>query len=78
MARRIFCSLWLGGEAAAGCCTLRGGPYTESRYFGEGAGIAVRKGDTTLRRALDYALARLARNGIYADLYLKYFPIGFY
>lgn len=70
--------LWLGSDAAAGCCTLRGGPYTESRFFGEGAGIAVRKGDTTLRRALDYALAQIARKGIYATLYLKYFPIGFY
>ena len=38
-------------DAATGCCDLRGGPYTESRFFGEGAGIAVRKGDTALRRA---------------------------
>jgi polar amino acid transport system substrate-binding protein len=74
----VGAAIWLGSDAAAGCCAFKGGPYTESRFFGEGAGIAVRKGDTTLRRALDYALARLARKGIYADLYLKYFPIGFY
>ncbi|MBE7220665.1 MAG: transporter substrate-binding domain-containing protein, partial [Caulobacteraceae bacterium] len=74
----IGAALWLGSDAAAGCCAMRGGPYTESRFFGEGAGIAVRKGDATLRRALDFALARLTRKGVVADLYLKYFPIGFY
>lgn len=74
----VGAALWLGSDAAAGCCALRGGAYTESRFFGEGAGIAVRKGDTTLRRALDYALARLSRKGVFADLYLKYFPVGFY
>jgi polar amino acid transport system substrate-binding protein len=60
------------------CCSFRGGPFTESRFFGEGVGIAVKKGNYTLRRALDYALAVLARNGTHTDLYLKYFPIGFY
>lgn len=74
----VGAALWLGSDAAAGCCAFKGGPYTESRFFGEGAGIAVRKGDAALRRALDYALARLSRNGTYADLYLRYFPIGFY
>lgn len=74
----IGAALWLSSDAAAGCCAMRGGPYTESLFFGEGAGIAVRKGDETLRRALDVALARLTRKGAVADLYLKYFPIGFY
>ena len=74
----IGAALWLGSDAAAGCCAMRGGPYTESLFFGEGAGIAVRKGDATLRRALEVALARLTRKGTIADLYLKYFPIGFY
>ncbi len=54
-----------------------GGPYTDSNYFGEGVGIAVKKGNDDLRRALDYALVDLARRGVYTDIYLKYFPIGF-
>ena len=69
---------WLAGPEAHGCCAFVGGAFTESRYFGEGAGIAVRKGDDTLRTALDYGLARVAAKGTYADLYLKYFPIGIY
>ncbi len=74
----ITSSFWLAGTAAANCCAFRGGPYTDSNYFGEGVGIAVKKGNEDLRRALDYALAELARRGVYTDIYLKYFPIGFY
>lgn len=71
-------AIWLNGENAAGCCRFWGGPFLESAYFGEGVGIAVQRGNTSLRRALDYALHRVAEKGIYADLYLKYFPVGFY
>jgi polar amino acid transport system substrate-binding protein len=71
-------AVWLNSAASGDCCAFRGGPYTESRYFGEGVGFALRKEDSKLRRALDWALARLAARGVYAELYLKYFPIGFY
>jgi polar amino acid transport system substrate-binding protein len=71
-------AVWLAGEESADCCVFKGGPYTESRYFGEGVGIAVRKEDADLRRAMDWALARLAAKGTYAEIYLKYFPVGFY
>jgi polar amino acid transport system substrate-binding protein len=74
----ITSSFWLAGTEAQKCCAFRGGPFTESRFFGEGVGIAVKKGNYTLRRALDYALVQLAERGVYTDLYLKYFPIGFY
>ena len=71
-------ALWLNGTDASGCCAFRGGPYTESRFFGEGVGIALRKDNQAMKRALDYALKRVSERGIYADLYLKYFPVGFY
>ena len=74
----ISLAVWLNGTDSGGCCTFRGGPYLDSSYFGEGVGIAVRKGNVTLRRALDYALRHLAERGVYADIYLKYFPIGFF
>ena len=51
---------------------------SESRFFGEGVGIAVRTDDTQLRKALNWALARLFTRGTYAEIYLKYFPVGFY
>ena len=71
-------AVWLGGEDADDCCGFRGGPFLESRYFGEGVAIALRKDDAGLRRALDYALARVAAKGQYAEIYRKYFPLSFY
>jgi polar amino acid transport system substrate-binding protein len=76
----IALAIWLNGEGSKDCCRFLGGPFLESRYFGEGVGIAVRKGaeSTALRQALDYALARIARDGRFSALYLKYFPVGFF
>lgn len=72
----ISLSFWLNGAEASGCCAFKDGPFTDPRYFGEGVGIAVRKGNEPLRRALDYALARLDQRGALVELYLKYFPVG--
>lgn len=71
-------AFWLNDAATGACCAFLGGPYTEPRIFGEGAGIAVRRDAPALRQALDWALHRLAADGIYAKLYLKYFPVGVY
>ena len=69
---------WLNGSVGGACCAFAGGPFTETRFFGEGAGIAVKKGRDALRGAIDYALWRLAVDGTYADLWLKYFPVSPY
>ncbi len=74
----VTMALWLNGTDAGGCCAFLDGPFTESRYFGNGVSIAVGKGNVALRETLDYELAQLTRTGAFADLYLKYFPIGFY
>ena len=71
-------ALWLNGTDAGGCCAFRGGPFLSERYFGEGVGIALRKGNGDLRRLLEYGLKQLHQRGVYADLYLKYFPVGFF
>jgi polar amino acid transport system substrate-binding protein len=69
-------ALWIGGEEAGGCCGFAGGPYLESRFFGEGIGFVTRKQDETLRRALDFALQQLWKEGKYAELYLRFFPVS--
>jgi polar amino acid transport system substrate-binding protein len=74
----ILLAFWLNGSASGGCCAFRGGPFTESRYFGEGVGIAVRRGNDTLRLAFNWALFRLWEKGRFADLWLRYFPISPY
>jgi len=69
-------ALWIGGSASEECCALVGGPFLESRFFGEGIGFVMRTEDEVLRRALDFALQRLWDEGKYAELYLRFFPIG--
>jgi polar amino acid transport system substrate-binding protein len=71
-------SLWLAGEDAGDCCAFRGGPFVDSTLFGEGVAIAVRKDDSGLRRALDWALARVWAQGQYTEMFRKYFPVSFY
>ncbi len=72
----ISLAFWLNGTDSGGCCAFRGGPYLESRYFGEGVGIAVRHGDHLLRRAFNWALFRLWERGRFTDLWLRYFPVS--
>ncbi len=71
-------ALWIGGEEAAGCCAFIGGPYLEARFFGEGIGFIARQEDDNLRRAFDYALQQLWKEGKYAELYLRFFPVSPY
>jgi polar amino acid transport system substrate-binding protein len=72
----ISLAFWLTGTDSENCCAFRGGPYTDNRYFGEGIGIAVRKGNDTIRLALNWALFRIWEQGRFTDLWLRYFPIS--
>jgi polar amino acid transport system substrate-binding protein len=72
----ISLAFWLNGTDSGNCCEFRGGPYTESRYFGEGVGIAVKRGNDVLRQAFNWALFRLWENGRFTDLWLRYFPVS--
>ena len=72
----ISLAFWLNGTDSGNCCVFRGGPFMESRYFGEGIGIAVRRGNDLLRQALNWALFRLWEQGKFTDLWLRYFPIS--
>ena len=49
----IALAFWLNGTDSGGCCAFRGGPFLESRYFGEGVGIAVKRGNDLLRQSLE-------------------------
>jgi polar amino acid transport system substrate-binding protein len=72
----VALAFWLNGTDSAGCCSFRGGPYLESRFFGEGVGIAVKRGNDLLRQALNWALFRQWEKGSFTDLWLRYFPIS--
>lgn len=69
---------WVAGEGAQGCCTLYDGPYLSERFLGEGMMLMTRRNTPQLAQAFDYALAQLVRKGELQDIYLRYFPNGFY
>jgi polar amino acid transport system substrate-binding protein len=72
----ISLAFWLNGTDSENCCAFRGGPYIDNRYFGEGIGIAVKKGNETIRLALNWALFRVWEQGRFTELWLRYFPIS--
>ena len=55
----ISLAFWLNGTSSENCCLFRGGPYLDNRYFGEGIGVAVRKGNDVVRHGLNWALFRV-------------------
>ncbi len=69
-------SFWLNDHPD--CCAFAGDPYFDRAYFGPGLTIAVRAGQDSVRAAINWALARLKRDGSLDGYYLKWFPVGFY
>jgi polar amino acid transport system substrate-binding protein len=72
----IALAFWINGTDSVECCAFSGGPFVESRYFGEGIGIGVRKGNDLLRQSLNWALFRIWEKGRFTDLWLRYFSIS--
>lgn len=71
-------SFWLAGSGSGGCCRFVGGPYLAPEFLGQGLAIAVSHDNAVLARAFDHALREINVSGVFAELYLKYFPLSFY
>ena len=69
-------SFWINENL--NCCGFVGEAYFRPNLFGEGLSIAVPAGNDAVRRAIDWALVRLKENGSLDELYLRWFPVGFY
>lgn len=69
-------SFWLNENLD--CCGFAGEAYFRPNLFGEGLAIAVPAGHDAVRHAIDWALVRLKDNGVLDELYLRWFPVGFY
>jgi arginine/ornithine transport system substrate-binding protein len=55
-----------------------GPDYNDPRWFGRGAGIAVRKGNEELRQALNQALQAIRDSGEYQRIQDRYFDFDIY
>ncbi|MBD9414893.1 ABC transporter substrate-binding protein [Pseudomonas sp. PDM16] len=57
---------------------LVGPDFTDEKYFGEGQGIAVRKGDKALADKISAAILAIRANGKYKEVQDKYFQFNVY
>jgi polar amino acid transport system substrate-binding protein len=69
-------SFWF--NANPDCCSFAGQPYFRPDLFGPGLAVAVAPGHDIVRQAIDYGLGRLKKSGVLDELYLRWFPVGFY
>lgn len=69
-------AFWLNDNPT--CCNFAGEPYFRPKLLGEGMAVGVRAGQDNVRHAIDWALVRLKDNGTLDELYLRWFPVGFY
>ena len=61
-----------------GCCKMVGAMENDPAYFGDGAGIAVRKGEDDLKKMFNDAIAAIIENGTYKQINDKYFDFSVY
>lgn len=57
---------------------LVGPDFNDQKYFGDGAGIAVRKGDKALADKISAAILAIRANGKYKEVQDKYFDFNVY
>jgi polar amino acid transport system substrate-binding protein/arginine/ornithine transport system substrate-binding protein len=55
-----------------------GEAHQDPAIHGEGAGVAVRKGEEALRDRFTAAIAAIRENGTYAEINDRYFPFDIY
>ena len=73
----VVLSDWLATEDGA-CCKLLGTLVPDPIINGEGAGIAIRKGEDELKAMFDAAIAAIRANGTYKEINDKYFDFDVY
>ncbi|MEO1207073.1 MAG: transporter substrate-binding domain-containing protein [Pseudomonadota bacterium] len=74
----ISLAFWLNGTLSQQCCTFRGGPYLEPRFFGDGIAIGVARDNRKLRAELNAALLDVRASGRFQELVARYFPFQIY
>ncbi|MDP2120620.1 MAG: ABC transporter substrate-binding protein [Hoeflea sp.] len=74
----IVLSDWLKSDDGKACCKLLAALTPDLVINGEGAGIAIRKGETELRDMFNTAIAAIRENGTYQTINDKYFDVDVY
>lgn len=74
----ISLAFWINGSLSRHCCELKGGPYLEPKYFGDGIAMAVPRNDPQIKFLINGALQRVRQSGRFQELVDRYFPIRIY
>lgn len=74
----ISLAFWLNGTLSKQCCEMRGGPFLEPRFFGDGLAIAVPLSDPALKSLINDALRKVSLSGRFEELVQRYFPVRIY
>lgn len=74
----ISLSFWLNGTLSRQCCEFRGGPFLESKFFGDGIAVALKKSDRQMKELIDRAISELRDSGRMEELVGRYFPYRIY
>ena len=67
---------WVAGEAAAQCCRLLGGTYSDFDFFSRNLAFLVAPGKAELRAAFDYGLDQAQSSGATAKIIRTYVPLS--
>ena len=71
-------AFWLGSATSQNCCKFASGNYYSDTYLGNGMTIATRADALALTDDIDSALKALQASGKINEIYLRFFPTGFY
>jgi polar amino acid transport system substrate-binding protein len=71
-------ALWLNGTSSEKCCRFVGDAFVDAAYFGEGVGVLTAKDNELLAQAISYALRQMDQKRVFAEIYLRHFPLGYY
>lgn len=74
----ISLAFWLNGTLSRQCCEMRGGPFLEPKFFGDGLAIAVPRNDPEIKSLINDALKRVRASGRFEELVQRYFPVRIY
>lgn len=66
---------WVAGEAAADCCRVLGGAYSDFDYFSRNLAFLVRRDKPELAQAFDYGLDQAQAAGTTGKIIRTYVPL---
>jgi polar amino acid transport system substrate-binding protein len=71
-------SFWINGEASKSCCQLVGGAYYSKGFLGEGMRIAAPISRPDVIQAINRSLDSIQQKHGIDELFLRFFPNGFF